>query len=1179
MERKTPNKTPTRKSITPIRKTTKIQQEEVDESTFASLSTPTSTRILRLQNTQYQNFNGLKSYPNLRILDMRGNSVQFSKRATLIAFRSFYISNLNGEAVTTEDLEDSFRYSGLVTYALRHGMDPEISDDATEALEKALQYCYPDANYSAFHVDEDNDQIVSVNLEGDVYSWCILDESFNWKNLDHNQQSITTFRNSPLKCVVKGITNTTIIIPEFDESFHIFAELCGDAVEGGIVSVKASLSSEITWRNFEDDEIISKGCLVLPLTSKDVGNIIACDISPAPGLPTTRLVTNPVRPGEFRFKSLRMQGQMIEGDEISFEVSTRGSKATFKGVRILRSAHHGEWKNVCTLDADNLVYKLTVYDIGCVIRAVCLTEGGGPPLMLTSSERVQPSAPKFTDQLITGSGTVGSPLFAVATYTGGIQGNCRYEWNIGRQGERGRPVVVPTPEDVGKPVKCKMTPIRSDGSIGKTVVAEFTTVKAQGKSPALAEKFLVYRKTTKKGKIMMTFSDEESERPMNIHEGETVVVPEEVDWAIVAADKIHEQGHGKSFTANADFIKCLVVLFTEDYFALLGQIEAADPTATDIQLHFEPASSIVSVTYNYSGGLEGRTVVQWNKVERSGRETPVAFGKTYHVNINDKGSSFRAIVTPVSLDGKRGQPTPSEPIAIKPTDILADQEEPFTLQFPKEIHEGDSLVVAADGDKTPKGSVVVRASNQLTKKLRILWESDGKLLAEGIIFKPTVADIGHPIIVRVIDRVTTKDVFVTQIPAVLALSPSVESLWLNIEDGRTKNNRATKYIGLQWNGYTGGVEGKHTIVWRGMRPDSNEYVEIARTNRSWIEIDHIQFANWKITATLIPTDSDGNQGNPMETKEVVVPQPPEVAVIDIKAAAIKPDEKYENFTCVIETDNAPGHIEYLWGYFVDEEEQYTEIDAPTRAITEDDFDYPPFCRLQPIGPNGEKGKKALVFLSMETRELFAPKVTNVQFKVTNSNAKTFFVGDEISCDITHSGPPAEESQIVWQRQVNNEWVDIADAPSYLTNGNDQVIRAAVTVTVNAPVLENPITSEVFYTQPIVIQPNPTTVKLATALRRTRASFDAQLSVGDAVTVLIDSLTFTIKSKDKNIFSDKVAFVNAKVSDETEGLVEVKARHGYNTELLFDTMKMKGGTKLSAHLARELFVETLNRFKK
>jgi hypothetical protein len=114
-------------------------------------------------------------------------------------------------------------------------------------------------------------------------------------------------------------------------------------------------------------------------------------------------------------------------------------------VRVLRSARHGEWENVAFLVSDSddhritLKYRLVVQDIGCVIRAICITDGGGTPLMITSSERVQPSTPRFLSAAIVGQAVVGMPMFAVAEYAGGIQGRCRYDWSIGTV----RPVIVP----------------------------------------------------------------------------------------------------------------------------------------------------------------------------------------------------------------------------------------------------------------------------------------------------------------------------------------------------------------------------------------------------------------------------------------------------------------------------------------------------------------------------------------------------------------------------------------------------------------------------------------------------------------------------------------------------------------------------------------------------------------
>ena len=98
--------------------------------------------------------------------------------------------------------------------------------------------------------------------------------------------------------------------------------------------------------------------------------------------------------------------------------------------------------------------------MGCVIRAVCITGDNSTPLMLTSNERVQPSAPRFTDAKIHGSFQVGMPLFVVANYSGGSQGNSLYKWSLGGSNQR---YIVPTADDIGKTVSCRLTQLEKMG--------------------------------------------------------------------------------------------------------------------------------------------------------------------------------------------------------------------------------------------------------------------------------------------------------------------------------------------------------------------------------------------------------------------------------------------------------------------------------------------------------------------------------------------------------------------------------------------------------------------------------------------------------------------------------------------------------------------------------------------
>ena len=1139
-------------------------------------------------------FKGLKSYPNLRILDLK--DCNFSIKSILVAFRSFYLREINGKKVTDSDIAESFKYSGIVTYALRNGFSPDLNEDPEKALEEAISFLAKGEQADMYEVEQDEDTIVKVRVtkEGDVYSWCILDDSFTWKNIDNNSPVIKTSRNTPLRCIVKGVRNWTVFIPEYDNEFHVFAEITGEAVEGGIIAVRAPLSSSITWRNLDTEEVIIEGSLVLPLSEKDVNSIICCDISPAPGLPITRLTTTKVKPGEFRFKSLRMQGQMIEDDDIEFEISTRGTKAVFKGVRILRSARHGEWENVTTIPASQdgkITYKLTVEDIGCVMRAVCLTEGGGPPLMLTSSERVQPSAPVYKDQTICGTGRVGFPLFAIAQYKGGIQGNCKYEWNIGPEGDRNRPVIVPTEDDLNKRPRCKMTPIRSDGSIGKTVIAEGQgpIKKADSGNTSLKERFLQFKKVTKNGRLQMSFVDECPQHLFTVPEGETLIVSTPVDWAVVSSNGIEQVENGQTFTATSDHIKGFVVLFSENFFVLVGQVEAARPTASNINVQYDQSSSVLSVQFDYSGGKQGRSVIQWNKLDRNHNETVIAFGRTYHVNISDRNSWFKALITPVSLDGKKGATVSSDPYRIKADDVVDEDEVPFELTGPEEVYEGDILVIATENEQIPKNSVRITCSVELTKRDRIFWEKGERLLAEGRAFTPTIEDIGTTVSIRVIDRVTDKLKTRIELPVVQALTPSIQGLQLTMEDGQPVEDRPTKRLNVSYHSYQGGLEGKTTIIWQAQAPNKNKgFIELKRTTRKWVEVDFVQFSKWKIQVTVIPTDSHGNTGEPVESNMVTIPEAPRPQVIDIKKAVITVDEEYKHFICDVITDENPGHLEYEWGYIVNGEEQYLEGQTSnTREILPEDFSYPLFCLVKPIGPDGDHGENAMVYLSMTANELFTPHINNVVIK---SSSNQFITGSLLSADIDYEGPPIADTEFVWERLVQKEWIPVSKESSYRSNGNDigKTIRVRVKVTtdVEIPVPEEeeedhddfpPDTTE-FTSQPVSISANQKIVKLATALRRSKGTFDAKLSLGDFVSITIDTRFFIMKSKNTVLLKDQISNVSAKIDDDNENQIELSAHHGYNTQLLFDNMEMKGGTKLKSYMTRELFYETLNRFK-
>lgn len=1218
---KTPTKIPTARGSGKItRKNSQIPDDfayaaKVDGkySNFSDLSTQRHARILRLQDNNIVSFQGLKNFSNLRIIDLQNNPVNFSKTAILVAFRSLNIQTINGQHLEPEDLQNSFNYSGLVTYALRQGMDPELCGDDIDpetALTHSLDFLHQIQDTYSF---DPNDQRITVKIEGDLYTWFVLDDEFQWRPIEGDNNTIVNNLNYPLRCEVKHayigkkktgkeVPTMNVYIPEHDSTYHVFAELTGNPAEGDIISVKAPLSSTIEWRHVEDDAVLKSGSLVLPLTADDVGHVIICDITPGVDLPSTRLMTEEVKPGEFRFKSLRLQGQLIENDEIEFDISTKGTKAIFKGIRILRSARHGDWENIDFIQSsegnnpnEKLKYKLTVQDIGCVIRAVCITEGGGPPLMLTSSERVQPSSPRFTSGNIFGAMTVGMPIFAIAHYEGGVQGNCRYEWSIG--GSKTRPVIVPTEADVGKTLSCLMTPIRSDGSIGPSIEITCDKQITTFKGNPLQEKFLVFHKKTKTGKMQMSIIDERPSEQLNsIHENETIIVSQVVDWAVVDENGVHTVGNSKIFKADKSYIKGIVVVFTDTFFAIAGIVEAAPPTANNVQILCDKESAFLSTTYDYSGGIEGRSIIQWNRNDGRG-ETVVAFGKSFHIGLGDRGCTFRVVVIPVSLDGRRGAPTPSEPILIDDSCITLDEKPVMVILPPDEVLNDVPVKLVFQEDPMPDSNKITYVTTNLpiTKRNTIVWQINNKTVAKGNTYTPTLYDLGKVITVSVLDRIRQEVIAKADLPKVDSEGPSVKNVYLTIE--KVQNNEK-KWVNLVkvYSEFSGGIEGKSIIIWKGIKPGETEPKECARNNRKWIELNET-WDNAQIGVEYVPYNTTSDQpGHHAESPFITVPPliTKKVDPVTIKSVKFVPNKEYNQLKCEVET-TGKCHVQYDWGYIFEGEHQYTDESTNIHQITQDDFDFQPFCGLRILDEKNRLILEQLCDVTPTIPELFEPKVSQtsivpVEKEVSKKDqkepkevSKELMHGQEITAIISdYQGPPYKIKSIHWEREEGTEWKSISDDEVYTTSMNDYMhnIRATLLITINHKLFEQPKNYE-FVTNPVKITgKNRVIRRIAKSLKRTKkASFDAKLPLGEKVTILFENGNLIMRSGQNILLRSPYPTVSIDIKEGTQSTIALRARHGYNTELTFDEKKMSGGTKFSAAQTRELFYRVLHCFQK
>jgi hypothetical protein len=1053
-------------------------------------------------------------------------------------------------------------------------MDPTLKEDPEEALTDAL-------NFFTQPIDlfKISDGGVTFTVDAKLYSWYVLNEDFAWSLIEGDAATIHNSLNFPLKCELRSVNsndprvpkNPSVLVPEFDHGYHVYAELSGFATEGGLLSVRCPLSASIIWRDTSDDSVLKENSLVLALPTTTVGHAIACEITPKSGS-VTKLVTEPVKPGEFRFRSLRLQGHLVENDDVEFDVSTSGTRAVFKGIRILRSARHGEWENVTSLNADQeLRYKLTVQDIGCVIRAVCVTEGGGPPLMLTSSERVDPSPPHFANGSIFGAMRVGMPIFVIAQYEGGIQGACRYDWSVG--GTKNRPVAIPGNGDVGKVVSCIATPIRNDGSIGPPITINAPRPIAAGR--AMNERYLTFHKKTRSGKLQMSFVDQPATDQLHsIQEGDTVILSSAVDWVVVDARGIKPVGNSKSFSAQPGHVNGIIVIFNEDFFALVGQITAAAPTALSVQVSCDRNAGFLNAAYEYLGGIEGRSIVQWNRTVAGSKETVIGFTRSQHITVADRGAVYRAIVTPVALDGRRGVPGSSDPFLVEDDCVTAEDGPHWEFTPPESINENIPIrvVVAGATPPAPSGTTatsplttplesIVTMDSPLTKRTKLCWivKPSQRVIADGPVLTPTPPDVGKIFTIQVRDRI--RDSVLAEIDL-----PAVSSQPFNIELVLDKNS-------VRARGYRFFTENQSTFVWRARRKVDGPPQELGRTFTDFVSIDA------SLAGVFIDVVYTGSHGGHVVSRPLEIPRP---QTVSIESAELVLSKDFSKLCCRAKANDPSAELQYHWGYDVDGQQVWTENTQRSRPLVAADFSDAPFCSVRTVSADGEPGEEAVVYPNTPLADLVVPVLSSASIAPVSKGGE-IAIGHPLRVKFEVEGPEGK-AVVKWQRpKVGGGWKTFADTEAYTPVADDagKPLRAVV----EYEIVESarfPFAAKAapVATEPIVVgQANPNVItRFAGTLKRAgRAQFEASLQMGEQVLACFENGFLIIKNGPNVLLRTQIGAFQVEQVSEAGSAVVVRARHGYNTELTFGEKKMAGGTRLAPEQTRELFIATLAAF--
>ncbi|KAL6567260.1 187-kDa microtubule-associated protein air9 [Orobanche gracilis] len=276
-----------------------------------------------------------------------------------------------------------------------------------------------------------------------------------------------------------------------------FLSITGDYSEGGVLTASYGYIGGYEGKsiyNWYLHEVETDNGTLIPEVSgllqyrilKDaIGKFISFTCTPVrddgiAGEPRTFPGQERVRPGSPRLLSLQIIGTAVEGTALNVKKKYWGGEEGESIYRWFRTSSDGANNEIS--GATTSSYMLSVDDISNFISVSCepiRSDWATGPIVL--SEQVGPIVPGHPTCLsleFQGSLIEGSRLSFIASYSGGVKGNCLYEW-FKKKGDGHKDTLHfgeyldLTLDEVGDCVELVYTPVRADGLKGcsKTLVS------------------------------------------------------------------------------------------------------------------------------------------------------------------------------------------------------------------------------------------------------------------------------------------------------------------------------------------------------------------------------------------------------------------------------------------------------------------------------------------------------------------------------------------------------------------------------------------------------------------------------------------------------------------------------------------------------------------------------------
>ena len=572
---------------------------------------------LSATNNKFQSFKGFRILPELESINLSNNPVEFPMKLVYAAVGSLNLKEINSQEVTSELIKSAFDLSPLVAFSLRQGRPLGEYESYQEELNAAQSFLTKDlVEYSK---SETTPKLSIKQIKGSYYltlpfkcndiKW-FKSQAPNDKGKDWIPISPPDAKNPDIFPVTMPI-RLHLVKCEFtlkDKTFTVYTDdlvgreskdlalpypidpiIAGTPVEGSLITILPfPYNARVAW--IKDGEVLAEETDSIILTANEIGKSVACVLQPYSPLDKTLsfsaifIPTGTIAALKPIVTGITFPESILEGQLLTFDKKMNPDREGDSKITIERSiSQYGEWIVVAELSKDNLTYTPNCYDVGKYLRITycpITTEGTtGEIYYFYSKCKVLPTMPTFKNPVIGGVNKTWHPLIALADYSGGIKGNCKYEWYCSKRpidvkrGLKGSnlmrlpgdtQLIIPDQKYTDCYIAVLMIPVRIDEVVGEPKFVATDT-------PLLLED---------EPKPM-------DNMPSEVFVGKTIHFPTPVEiylskpTGFCGFDLLKT---GQTYTPRDKHLGRFVRIVTENHDSILGEIKPAKPVIVSVEL-------------------------------------------------------------------------------------------------------------------------------------------------------------------------------------------------------------------------------------------------------------------------------------------------------------------------------------------------------------------------------------------------------------------------------------------------------------------------------------------------------------------------------------------------------------------------------------------------------------------